>query len=204
MPRPIRQAGWGPVTLTISGEVATALRVRAAVTGEDLGAIADQILRETLKPMFDQVKGLRGELQIRPLSVQKLNNGGPTAKMPPHHSSPEMKETLTAGSLADPLVREEYETRFLQEALDHARETLTMKGFQERLLEINELALGQGNPLILADDIEGELMLWTIERHVPSRWKEWVFSVLNEGSSFEPTVFGTGLGPDEFFEWEQP
>ena len=207
MPRPARQSGWSPITLTISDEIATALRVRAAVTGEEIGQIADQILRATLESFLEPVKALTASLQIRPL----LPGNASSAPKPPAPSDslsiPEKQvvaEPISPRSFADPSVRAEYEARFLEEALESARRDLGWDHLLERLKYNDVESHAMGGHLIRAESIEQEIESWVAAKRVPTRWKERLFYELGGGDSTVADIFGSGLGPDDFFEWEQP
>ncbi len=189
MARPPRKPGWSPITLTISDEIATALRVRGAVTGEEIGQIADQILRATLEPILEPVKALSGSLEIRPLlpGTASAESQQPSGSIPiPVPGKKVAAQPTNQPSFDDPSVRAEYEARFLEEALDSARRDFGWEPFLEKLKYEAAEAHAMGSHLIRADNIEQEVGNWIAAKRVPTRWKERLFSAL--GGS-EPWVW---------------
>ena len=205
MPRRPRQQSWKPITLTISDEVATALRIRAAIEGVELGAIADRILRATLASVIDQVQAMKGDLPTRPLALDDASAAPqPATTCIPTRSK--TKSTLANQTIDPPIedkdFRAECEASFLDEALAHAHHQ-DWESFIESLKEEDALAQEMGRHLIHEDSMEDEIESWVTAKRVPTRWKERLFFVLGGGTTFFPSIFGADIEPDEFFEWEQ-
>lgn len=215
MPRPSRK-GAQPISLTLSEEVAKALRVRAAIAGVDIGRLADDILRKTLEPWFPQVEALAGELVIQPVETPAVLHPMPAstshmeAAMPlPQIASPGSPQRIlakrTAASKFDnPKTRKEYERSFLLEALEQVQDARGWEDFAEALITDDAFARKAGHPLMTESTIEEELKSWNRKGHIPSQWKGYVLQAVNDITEWEPSIFGSGLGPDEFFGWEQP
>ena len=62
MPRP-KKVGWERVTITISPEVASALRVLSACSGREMGVIADSTMR--LGGLFKDLDHAQGKEPLR-------------------------------------------------------------------------------------------------------------------------------------------
>lgn len=207
MPRPKRPTGWNPITLTISDEVATALRVRAEIEHVEHGVLADHILRATLSPMMEQLKGMQKNLAIKPFPSADLSGIPQSAAgvaSTPLGTSTAIVQEIPGDHFSDPVVRAEYEARFLDEVLAYVRSDLGWKNFLDGLEASDKSTRQEGSPLIQETDAEAEVNSWIKARHIPGRWKDHVYYGLGGDDVFTPEVFQDGLDPEDFFEWEQP
>ena len=211
MPRPSRQ-GWSPVTLTLTQEVQTALRVRAAATGIEIGRLADEILRATLEPLFLRVEAIQGDLQVRPLPSSAEGKKVPEhargkAVVDPREISAQAASSQPLKDrYADPAARAEVEAKFLAESLDHIEETDRWDELLKGISPIDALTYGIPQELWLLRDMAEVIEGWRKLKRVPPPWKAYLHKFAEGEDPWQPSIFGMEqeLGPDEFFEWEQP
>jgi len=149
------------------------------------------------------VEDIRQNLKITPLPLVASN--GVVLDAIPKSPDPDQ----TAGSIdpsSDPRARAVIELKFLYECLNHIRRTRRWGELIDQLEQTNARIYDRYDEFWTTLPLEEEVKEWERLHRVPARWKEALLSVARGEDDWQPSIFGPdkGLGPDEFFDWEQP
>lgn len=154
MPRPSRPT-WNPLTITISKEVADALRVKAAAHSEDMGTLADRILRSALQGVLDQLPGIRAPLLA---------------------ASAEPPQAPGAGESQSPNLEE----RFFEVAMKLVKETTGQEKFISDMVKFFSTVQQHGDRAIpTLHTMAAEVQTWMKERRIPKDRQFDIFGVLD-------------------------
>ena len=93
MPRP-KKPGWEPITISVSGEVARALRILYSITKREMGAVADEAMRKG--GLLDAEAYVLGKGNVSPYPKPATPPAPPAAPAAPQ-SKPAAKPTPAPG-----------------------------------------------------------------------------------------------------------
>jgi plasmid stability protein len=167
--------------MTLSREVAAALRVKAAAHSQDIGTLTDDILRLALQPVINHLEEIRA-----PLSIARVETEDPT---------PQNELGLDDDPSPD------LEEQFFIEVMKCIDLTTNLEEFTDSMAS-NRVWLKLTNRPSERDlpAMEKEIQSWIKERKIPKEWQPYVFSELRTESEALPDfLFNAGMSPEVFF-----